>query len=66
MSIPNVDTFEHDISEEIKVKEATITDIASAGGDVSNSPTPHANTSRLLLILGGIFILVVIGISVAL
>lgn len=66
MAIPNVDTFEHDISEEIRVKEATITDIAAASGDVGNTPTPHANTSRLLFILAGIFMLAIIGIFIAL
>ena len=59
MSVPNVDTFEHDIAEEIRTKEASLTDIASAGGDVKNA-TP-AQTSNLLVILGLIFILAVIG-----
>lgn len=65
MSVPNVDTFEHDIAEEIRTKEATLTDIASAGGDLGNLPTSHVQTSRLLLIMGGIFVLAVIGAFVA-
>jgi hypothetical protein len=66
MSIPNVDTFEHDIAEEIKTKEATLTDIASAGGDVSNMQNSRAQTSNLLITLGVVFIVAVIGILVAL
>lgn len=62
MAIPTVDTFEHDIAEEIRTKEASITDIASAGGNVGN--TPQAQTSNLLFILGGFFILAVIGIFI--
>lgn len=64
--IPNVDTFEHDISEEIKHKEASITDIASAGGDVANIPTPHAQTSKMLFVLGGLCLVVVISTVAAL
>jgi hypothetical protein len=66
MSIPNVDTFEHDIAEEIKTKEATLTDIASAGGDVSNVGNSRAQTSNLLIVLGVVFIVAVIGILIAL
>lgn len=66
MSIPNVDTFEHDIAEEIKTKEATLTDIASAGGDVSNMQNNRAQTSNLLIVLGVVFILAVISILIAL
>lgn len=54
----NVDTFEHDIAEEIKSKEATITDIASAGGEVTN--TPNTGTSRILITLGGFSILAIL------
>ena len=57
MSIPNVDTFEHDISEEIKNKEASISDIASASGEVSNTQTEGSN---LFFILGGVFIFVIL------
>lgn len=66
MSIPNVDTFEHDISEEIKTKDATITDIASAGGTVENTPGPEARTSSLLLFIGSISIIAVVGSIIAL
>ena len=36
MAVPHIDTFEHDIATEIKEREATIGDIASAGGDIGN------------------------------
>lgn len=39
MAIPNIDTFEQDIREEIKHKEATIGDIASASGEIGNMPS---------------------------
>ncbi len=66
MSIPNVDTFEHDIAEEIRTKEATLTDIASAGGDVGNIPSSSAQTSNALFLIGALFIVAVLGIGVAL
>jgi hypothetical protein len=67
MSVPNVDTFEHDIAEEIKKKEASMTDIASASNDVGNTPaTPAASSSKLLLILGILSVITVIAIAVVL
>jgi hypothetical protein len=57
MAVENIDTFEHDIAEEIRTKEASITDIASAGGDVRNT---HGSSSNLLLMLGLFLILLVI------
>lgn len=36
MASPIVDTFEHDIANEIRQKEASIADIASAVGDIGN------------------------------
>jgi hypothetical protein len=59
MSIPNVDTFEHDISEEIKNKEASIADIAAASGNVGNTEQTRGG-SNLFFILGGLFIFVII------
>jgi hypothetical protein len=59
MSIPNVDTFEHDISEEIKNKEASISDIAAASGDVGNTQKTREG-SNLFFILGGVFIFAVL------
>ncbi len=66
MAIPNVDTFEHDIAEEIKTKEATLTDIASAGGDVSNLQNGRARTSGLLVLFGVVCVVAVVGILIAL
>lgn len=61
MPVPNVDTFEHDISEEIRTKEASFTDIASAGGDVGNTEPPRSSNLALRL---GIACLVVAVLSV--
>jgi len=66
MTIPNVDTFEHDIAEEIRTKEASLTDIASAGGDVNNNRTNGPQASNTLVVLGAVCIFVVIGIFIAL
>lgn len=63
MPIPNIDTFEHDISEEIKTKEATIGDIASAGGDLGNASVPTSSASTLLISLGIILLIAVIAIA---
>lgn len=61
MSIPNVDTFEHDIADEIKNKEASISDIASASGDIGSGQKTREGTN-LFFILGGIFIFAVIAV----
>lgn len=66
MSLPNVNTFEHDISEEIKAKDATIADIAAAGGSVENLPVRDSRTSKVLLLMGALSLVVVIGIFVML
>lgn len=51
MAIPNIDTFEHDIREEIKNREASVGDIASAGGAVGNTGKTSSNSSRALIFL---------------
>lgn len=67
MAIPNIDTFEQDIRDEIKHKEATIGDIASAGGEVSNnssnsySLSSNKNSSRSFFILAVIIFILVVG-----
>jgi hypothetical protein len=61
MSVPNVDTFEHDIAEEIKTKEASLPDIASASGDVGNTETSRERTSTLLVVSGAFFVLALLG-----
>ncbi|HCC05945.1 TPA: hypothetical protein DEP94_01115 [Candidatus Nomurabacteria bacterium] len=65
MAIPNIDTFEQDIRDEIKHKEASITDIASASGDVGNNPTlsnsfSNPNSSRGFFISAIVILLLVI------
>lgn len=66
MSIPNIDTFEHDIAEEIKKKEATIGDIAAASGDIGNTSNPPASLSTLVVSLGILFLIAVALIGVIL
>ena len=62
MSVPNIDTFENDISTEIKQKEATIGDIASAGGDIGNSSEQQKQKiSPVLFILISVVVLVAAG-----
>lgn len=64
MSIPNIDTFEHDISEEIKTREATIGDIAAASGDLSNTPAQTPSISMFMIVLGIMLFITVIAISI--
>jgi hypothetical protein len=65
MAIPTVDTFEHDIAEEIRTKEASLTDIASAGGDIGTNRNSAAQTSNMLVIMGIVFVVVVLGTIIA-
>ncbi len=51
MSLETVDTFEHDIATEIKEKEATIGDIASASNDVGNIPVSSQNSSLISILI---------------
>jgi hypothetical protein len=66
MSIPNIDTFEHDIAEEIKNKEATIGDIAAASGEIGNTSNPPTPLSTLVVSLGILFLIAVAIIGVIL
>ncbi len=59
MTIPTIDTFEHDIAEEIKTKEATLTDIASATGDVGNIQVEPPRPVNVLWILLGVLLVTV-------
>ncbi|MEI6811002.1 MAG: hypothetical protein WCK60_03085 [Candidatus Nomurabacteria bacterium] len=67
MAIPNIDTFEQDIRDEIKHKEATVGDIASASGSVSNSSSknnyssPNQKSSRSFYISASIIFVLVLG-----
>lgn len=63
MAIPNIDTFEHDIREEIKNREASVGDIASASGSVGNtspSVSSTSNSSKALLIFAGVMLLFIL------
>lgn len=40
MSVAHIDTFEHDVAEEVKTKEASVVTIASASNDVGNPTDP--------------------------
>ncbi|MCF7898649.1 MAG: hypothetical protein K9L31_01720 [Candidatus Pacebacteria bacterium] len=54
VNIPPIDTFEHDIADEIRNKEASIEDIVSATGDVGNDKskdTPGKSNSALISIV---------------
>lgn len=51
MPLETIDTFEHDIAEEIKTKEATIGDIASSGGTVENKAVEARRSSFVTTIL---------------
>lgn len=53
MEIPKVDTFEQDIANEIRQKEASLEDIASASGTIGNDADdiPKKNQSALISII---------------
>ena len=55
MAIPNIDTFEYDIADEIKHKEASMGDIASASGDIGNE-TPPSPSPIVPIIIGMILL----------
>lgn len=62
MAIPNVDTFEYDIADEIKRKEASVGDIASATGDIGNSPK-QTSFPIIITFIGILLIVIIISIS---
>lgn len=64
MSISNIETFEHDIAEEIRQKEATIGDIASFGGEIGNTPAKPASTSAFYIALGIIIFAAIVGVLI--
>lgn len=61
--LEKVDTFEDDIANEVKQKEASVVSISAAGGDVGNEPLPTPPNSSNLLIGSILFIVCVIVIS---
>lgn len=53
----NIETFEYDISDEVKKKEASIGSIASASGNIENKPEPKISKgSTVFIILSIIFL----------
>lgn len=50
MPVSHIDTFEHDVAEEIKSKDSSLTSIASSGGDVSNYAEKDGKPNTLLII----------------
>lgn len=60
MAVANIDTFEHDIAEEIKNKDASLGDIAGAGGEIGNTQTSKGSSSFLFVIFG-VFLLITAG-----
>lgn len=63
MPVPNIDTFENDIREEIKNKEASVGDIASASGTVANTPIPSAEDKKMSRLLIAFLIVAGLGIT---
>lgn len=63
MTVPTADTFEHDIVDEIRHKEASITDIASAVGDIGNTQevTSTGSTSVFISIVTILILCGVVG-----
>lgn len=64
MTIPKVDTFEHDIASEIKEKEASVVSIATASGDVQDAPLPPTPTSPAILIASILFFICILVVGV--
>lgn len=64
--VPKVDTFAKDISEEIKHKEASLTDIATASNTIENKNVEAAinsnKTSRMFFLAILLFCVIVIGV----
>lgn len=61
MTVPNIDTYEYDVAEEIKKKEASFTDIASASGDIGNTPEQKKTASLLVPLLLAVLFFVMVG-----
>ncbi len=54
---PKVDTFEHNIIEEIKRKDASLTQISAASNDVGNIPVVETKKKPLVIIIAGVVLL---------
>lgn len=59
-----VDTFERDIAEEIKRKDASLTEISAASNNVGNEEAiPQKKSSVLIFVLLGVFVLALCGLA---
>ena len=63
MAIQKVDTFEHDISDEIRLKDASLSSIATAVGDIGNTPEAQPKTPIFVIVVILLFVCGVIGAS---
>lgn len=54
---PKVDTFEHNIIEEIKRKDASLTQISAASNDVGNIPVVETQKRPLVIIIAGVVLI---------
>lgn len=61
--VPTVDTFEHDIADEIRHKEASIEDIASASGNIGNDPSKDVENKSSTSLMGIVAILILCGLT---
>ncbi len=61
--VPTVDTFEHDIADEIRHKEASIEDIASATGNIGNDPSKDVPEKGNSSLFGIVVILILCGLA---
>lgn len=61
MTAPIVETFEHDIADEIRHKEASITDIVTAVGDIGNNEEVKKNNMPLIVSVSVLAIFGLIG-----
>lgn len=58
--LEKIDTFEDDISNEVKQKEASVVSISAASGDVGNAPLPTPPNTSSLLIWSIVFVVSII------
>lgn len=58
--LEKIDTFEDDIANEVKQKEASVVSISAAGGDVGNTPLPTPPNTSSLLIWSIVFVITII------
>ena len=61
METPAVDTFEHDIADEIRHKEASIEDIASASGEIGNNAEDTTDKKSQSVLISIVTILTLCG-----